>query len=497
MKQSLFLAVAFAAAFASCSNDDLVSGSKPGKTPISFNVQKQNITRGTQNLEDLNHYNFGVWAYKVQGKNTDLADAEVMNNYLVGYSDGSSIGYDKNGATTWASTAGTQDDHTAPWFYEHLGTSEYTYESDGGFYKKTDADYMSKNASQILRYWDLAYKNTNFYCYAPYNKNVTFEHASGNSTMTFGGANTIRDGYDKPLNTDYNHYDRSLSEYMYAGVQAVNANLQDVTVPFKHMGAQLFLRFYEDIKDYKVEIIDLNADHGTLASGFSNDYNTKGIQLAPAEKEGENYKKAEYYTTQGATVTFNESDASATYVAKWDGSTKTGTPLMFLIPTEVNSTNDTPANLAEYESHKIIPEKATDGNQTFSYSPTIYYPVAQPADSKTGFTIHVSYRIIAEDNKEVVTVHNATVFVPASGKLNESDTEETQIAAWQPNTKYTYTFKITKNTTGSTNPEGEIDPTNPTPSTTKALYPIVFDGATVEDYTEVKSNPVISENTDY
>ena len=56
------------------------------------------------------------------------------------------------------------------------------------------------------------------------------------------------------------------------------------------------------------------------------------------------------------------------------------------------------------------------------------------------------------------------------------------IAAWQSNTKYTYTFKITENSTGSTNPTNpNIDepdvPANPT------VYPIVFDGATIEDYT--------------
>ena len=128
--------------------------------------------------------------------------------------------------------------------------------------------------------------------------------------------------------------------------------------------------------------------------------------------------------------------------------------------------------------HQTIKEKATSGTQEYSTSPTIYYAVSQPTGSKTGFTFHVSYRIIADDNKEMITVHNATVFVPAK------DDSGNFIAAWQPNTKYTYTFKITKNSTGTTKPETPIDPTNPTTSTTKGLYPIVFDGATVEDYTE-------------
>ena len=119
-------------------------------------------------------------------------------------------------------------------------------------------------------------------------------------------------------------------------------------------------------------------------------------------------------------------------------------------------------------------------------SSTTYYPVPQKAGSKTGFTFHVSYTLKAKDNGETITVHDARVFVPAS---TTSGSTTTYIAAWQPNTIYTYTFKITTDATGSTNPNDPvIDITNPTVPPTKALYPIVFDGAEVLDYT-----PSISE----
>ncbi len=174
MKKGYFFAFAIAALLASCSSNDLVNESVAQKDakqiPIGFNVQKQNITRAT-NLETVKHYNFGVWAWKVEAvtKADGLSDAEVMNNYLVGWSDGvdntktdgSAKGYDKTNATTWASDAGTTADHTSPWFYEGLGTAEYTYTGTAGYYKKTDADYMSNNTNQYLRYWDLDYTNTN------------------------------------------------------------------------------------------------------------------------------------------------------------------------------------------------------------------------------------------------------------------------------------------------------------------------------------------------
>lgn len=516
-KGIMIIAAAAATILAGCSRNEVLNRNevkKTNETPIEFNVQKQNITKAT-NLEAVNHYNFGVWAWKVNGKN-GLADAEVMNNYLVGWSNGTDKGYDKTGVSTYATTAGTTSDHTSPWFYEKLGTAEYNYSGDAGFYKSTDTDYMSNNANQYLRYWDLAYTHTNFYCYAPYNKNVTFDYDKDNhtATMTFPATTSIRDGYEEPQNTTYAHFDRSLSEYMYAtSVQATNASLSDVTVSFKHMGAQLFIRFYEDIPGYKVEIIDLNADRGTSAS---TDYDKNGIQAAPAvaPESGTTYTKGSYYTTNGATLTF-EANAATTFTPDFTSATTVQTPLMFKIPQAGGSTDNAaycPSNLTAFAattgntaSHNVIKEKVTTGgDQAYSYSPTIYYPVAQPTSSKTGFTFHISYRIIAEDNGEVITIHNATVHVPYTGIATGTDTNLTGdptaglITVWQPNVKYTYTFKFIKNSTGTTNPDGDdIDPTDPTPSTFKSMYPIVFDAATIEDFSTNYSEYIVSEDTNY
>lgn len=499
MKKSCLLAFAIAGVLVGCSEDELVSENVSNLTreiPIEFSVQKENVTRAA-NLETVKHYNFGVWAWKVSGKNS-LADMEVMNHYLVGYSNGTDKGYNHEGATTWNANAGTVKDHVAPWFYEGLGTTQYK-DADYG-YKTTDTDYMSAKDNQYLRYWDLAYEYTNFYSYAPYNKNVTFEKKSDSSVMTFDNTKTIRDGYDEPQNHVYDHFDRSLSEYMYASNHENNASLSDVKVEFKHMGAQVFIRFYEDIENYKVEIIDLDADHGTLATGVSAGDGTKGIQLAPSVENSGSYSKGKYYTTQGATISFPESGAAATYTPSWTGSTQTETPLMFQIPSEGKSTaTDAPANLTEYNGlngtkHNIIAEKLTTGpDQKYSYSPTIYYAVAQPTTSETGFNFHISYHIIAEDNQEVITVHNATVFIPATEGSGEN---LKYLTVWQPNTKYTYTFKITKNSTGTTNPDTPIDPTDATPSGVKALYPIVFDNATIDEY-EVVEKEKQNENTNY
>jgi len=234
-------------------------------------------------------------------------------------------------------------------------------------------------------------------------------------------------------------------------------------------------------------------------------------QLPGAKKPGDiktpgAYDLGSYYTKQGATVTFDTS-VVPTFAADWSGDTPVSTPLMFLIPDEGKTTAAVaPANLTVFNGHNVIQEKVTDGTQKYSYSPTIYYPVSQPKENnKNGLTFHISYRVIAEDNKEVITVHNATVHVPYQGKMISEDkkwdeaekTDGQLITIWQSNVKYTYTFKFTRNSNGTTDPATEIDPTSPAVDDTKSLYPIVFDAATIEDWQTNYSEYIVSEGTNY
>jgi hypothetical protein len=459
MKKQVLFALA-TVVLASCSSDGLVNNSSSGggEAPIAFSVEKKNITRAGEtptlpSLESTGHYNFGVWAYKVKGSNIQL----VMKNYLVGYSDGNGIGYANKGASTWSNKEGvTTDhkDHKSPWFYENLGTEEYDNTDKTKGYVKTASEFMSANKNQYLRYWDLAYDNTNFYAYAPYrSENVSFDYDTKKITVK-AAAQTA--GYDDP----------SLQEFIYAGAQATNENQEDVKLEFKHLGAQVNLRFYESVRGYKVEIIDVTTD-GT------------GIQATPATKSGDTYTKADYYTTCGATIDYS-TITTPTATVNHTGATTTQENLKFTIPGTSNGLTNITAPVTGV-SYNVIPEDIDDpSNQTYAVSPTVYYPVAQPTGSEVGFTFHVSYKLIAEDNGEEITVKNARVYVPA---YVMNGTKKDYIAAWQPNTKYTYTFKITKNSTGTTNPDDTIKLNDPTVPADPNVYPIVFDGATIEDYT--------------
>lgn len=455
MKKSVLFAVA-TMALASCSSDGLVNNSSSGgsEAPIAFSVEKKNITRAAS-FESMGHYNFGVWAYKVKKDDTQLVSQKVMDNYLVGYSNGTNIGYDNSKVveSTWEASTDTVADHVSPWFYEYLGKGEYDYNGDAGFYKASQKEYMSVNDNQYLRYWDLAYTNTNFYAYAPYRSaGVTFDETNKKITVAHSAQTA---GYDDP----------SLQEFMYAGAQATNAELKDVKLQFKHLGAQVNLRFYESVRGYRVEIIDVI---GNDANG-----DPTGIQATPATKSGDTYTKADYYTTCGATIDYS-TIKTPTATVNHTGATTTQANLKFTIPGTSNGLTNIPAPVTG-KTYNVIPEAVTTGTQTYATSPTVYYPVAQPTGSEVGFTFHVSYKLIAEDNGEEITVKDARVYVPAK---SGSDF----IAAWQPNTRYTYTFKITESSTGSTSPTNP-DINTPDVPTTPQVYPIVFDGATIEDYT--------------
>lgn len=223
-----------------------------------------------------------------------------------------------------------------------------------------------------------------------------------------------------------------------------NSDHAKVPLQFKHLGAKVNINFYEDIPGYKVELLEVTND--------GND-----IQATPAKHEGTTYSAANYFTESEATIAYDENMVpTATVDVTGEGNSNTN--LVFELPDD-----------------KKVPAVVTNGTQNYLESPTTYYAVAQPTTSTTGFTFHVSFKLTAEDNNEVIIVRDARVFVPAN------DGNGKYIAAWQPNTKYIYTFKITKDTTGTT-AETTPDVNDPTVPATPALYPIIFDNITIVDY---------------
>lgn len=429
MKNYYYFSIA-ALVLAGCANDEIVdNGGKDNReVAMSFSVSQKNMTKA--GLEETGHYNFGVWAYK----NTDVTNA-IMANYLVGYMDGTNKkGYKMDGAVQT-----TLND--SYWAYEKLGTSQYTLATNepGDFYYTTsDNNYLSNKADQWLKYWDYSSANTEFFAYAPYVKSATAPVEFNNSTkvMTFPD-NTIIAGYDN----------LSLYEYMYAYTNVPKADYNnEVPLSFKRMTSKVNIKFWEDIDGYTVEIVDLKGNTSNSVTG---------VQATPATA-----------TTSGSTTTYvKSSDFHVKAKASVDFSS---TPASLTVTGTTNQT----ANL-EFK----IPEFAASAQRTIGTSsatatpsPTTYYGIPLGTSNNTGFTFHVSYLLTAEDTGETIYVNNATVHVPANN------------VQWKSNTHYTYIFKITKSSSGSTDEGATQDYNDPSPSTDDALFPIIFDNCVVEDW---------------
>ena len=448
MKKVLFLTVV-AVAMSACSNDvDLGlkdANKQSADNAIGFQVLNKNMSRAK--LEDAKHYNFGVWAYK----NTDQIN-NIMANYLVGYF-GTNKGYlyDSDKQTTYGGTTDNYTDALSLWSYEGLGTSQYVNTTNNNYYRSdaTDKFYLSNLDYQYLRYWDKTSANTEFCAYAPYIKSasdpVTFTKTDGNGgTMTFPGG-SIAAGYD----------DASKFEYLCAYANVIKDNYgKDVQLKFEHMNSKIRILFYEDVAGYDVRMLDLKGSAGV------------GVLAVPTKLESEStsYTYSEDLAkTAGATVkftntpsiTFNLPTTTTSYKLNGsneiDGSSINNKALVFKAPTAT-------ALQATKELAKSDAE---------SWSETVYYGI--PHNTSCGLTFRVSFELKSTSG-EIINVYDAGVHVDAAN------------CVWEAGKSYTYIFKITKNTNGTTDSSKDDPKVDPKPGD-KALFPIVFDGITINDWT--------------
>lgn len=450
MKKFIYLAVGVAL-MASCSSDFDLSeggGNAGGSDVIGFQMRTGNTSRATTGLQSAGHYNFGVFGYKKNDKVNP-----IMGNYLVGYLDAK--GYQPGTGSTVGDQPGVADG-TSYWMYEKMGYGQFngTY---AGETVNPNTPYASNNEGQYLRYWDKSADHTCFYAYAPYvntgatGKTVTYvdgtPKGSSHDTYVLTIPNgTIKHGFDDP----------STYEFMYASAKVLVGDYgHDVSLKFNRLNAKVNIKFWEDIEGYSVRLIDLTADYGVAAT--------------PSIKNGGGsygYQKGTIYTANGAKIQFND-NAEFQSLKQYAGET-TSDPLNFKTPTASligeNRVMATPSPSTYY----AIPKGSTAGvlaNDAVSYT-----DAGELHDSlaKTGLTFHVSYELISTTG-EKITVTDATVHVPKD------------YCNWEANKHYTYIFRITKNSNGST-ATTTPDPTDPEVPTVNALYPIVFDNCVVEDW---------------
>lgn len=459
MKKYLLLS-AVACTLAGCSNDfnpadvviDQNTNTDIKEAPIGFSASNSNMLRAT-GLEQ-SHYNFGVFAYK---------DTEptypIMEDYLVGYMDAAGKkGYklSESNQTTLGDVNSTENKKSY-WAYEKLGNAEYSLannQENEHYYTTGTSDkekfYLSNNTNQYLRYWDKSSRSTNFYAYAPYyhhdsETGVTFDNLNHKLTLPIGA---IQAGTD----------DATKYEAMYAAKNVTSTNYEtDVALEFKRLVSKIRIAFWEDIAGYGVTIEPLKTD-------------LRIVSAVPAKEESSTHKYGAMLETAGISINFTDANYETATIAINDytgtnypkeNDTK-GAYISFQIP-DGATTADTGH---ENPIHRIATTKASIGDN--DYSKTIYYGI--PKNGNVGLTFHVTFKLHSTTG-ETILVKDATVHVPGTD------------CQWDPNKQYTYFFKITKNTTGTTEdkPDGEIDPGS-SKVNGQALYPIVFDGCTVEEW---------------
>ena len=422
-----FILSAAALALASCSNDEFLgegTGQGPSSTSsvIAFGSETGNATRANFEhgaaAEKLNN-NFIVYGFKYYNteptSKTDVETATkqqtVFDLYNVNYTEG---------------TANTTESNTAGWEYVGL---------------------TSLNAKdQSIKYWD--YSADGYVFSAVSGTGVTPVKIENVANGTAASTPMAWDATDKTLtreNTETaDKYDKgwvvtipqggSLSDlYASERVEVAKAKYQDVvSLKFYNMGAKVRFAMYEIIPGYEVHIDKFyytNSGEKNSETNFAVDGNFTTLKT-----DGDSKLIVTYYNS--GTLENHPK------VTPLNGAVTIGTYGVFGTNIQATDAIGTNSTLATYDQN--------------DKSYTDILPM-----TGNGLTLKVDYTLTSTDgSNETIHVKGATAKVPA----NFTD--------WKANFAYTYLFKISDNTNGST---GKDDSDNDV----IGLYPITFDALVV------------------
>ena len=414
MKKYLIFA-ASALALASCSSDDFL-GENPGNvqnatTAINFGGEAGKITRGTKNEgtpAEMLDGQFKVYGVKRVGKATPT---HVFNDYKV-----------------WDVADGKTTTNTSGWEYvgakgaSKLGTGQITLDKD-----------------QTIKYWDYSAKDYLFVAGSPidaFKFNVGTDHYISSATVTGLAGHIEPNTTTTALNTD--------PIYIADPVKVVKDKYKDpVTFSFKRQQAMVRVGFYETIPGYTItgikfyaydndDKLNVKGDNIILTSSTPN-YFVGGSSITGTV----NYDWTQ--ETPSSTFSYNTSSGNYKQSKNWYAGKLSGVHATTSSETNIETLYGTDKDMAAATGYfTVLPTQETNA------SPIL---------------IKCDYELAAE-NGEVIKVTGATAAIPAA------------FSKWEANTRYTYLFKISDNTNGTT------DPTDP--NVPAGLFPITF-AAVVKD----------------
>ena len=416
MKKYIFLA-ASALTLASCSSDDFL-GDTPGSTPtsansaIKFDGNAGKISRATSNTatttEGKLDYQFKIYGVK---KTADNKYSEVFGNYRI----------------WWNTTLTTSN--TKSW--EYVGKKDNSITPNPGTTVNLEKD-------QTIKYWDYASDNYHFVAGSPIANFTYVTNDNGNiesaTVSGLGGHITANSGTTA---TTFNPV------YVAKPKVVAKANYQK-PVQFEFVRQQSMVRvgIYETIPGYEIKEINFYKQGENELVKEENNHN---IILTSATSE--------YFVggnSVNGTINYNWAGTTPSYTFQYTGNyEKSKNWYAGALENGVKATTSAPTTIQDLYG--------TDGDMDANNGYFIVMPTL--ASEASPILIKCDYTLKSTDgSNEEIHVKGATAAIPAA------------YSKWENNTRYTYLFKISENTNGTTGDSNDQ----------AGLYPITFDAAVTE-----------------
>lgn len=418
-----FIAAASALALASCSSDDFLGeiqgNEQNGATSaINFGGDTGKITRATSSgsaAADLLENNFVVVGFK--GNKTDAANNEVyaFDHYNVNFKDGSAFSTESN---------------RAGWEYVNQDMKVKGTEPAASL-------AQSGATQQTIKYWDHSCASYDFIAFSmgkgAASKYATPTHVdkanlkSAAYTLS-GNVNTLSECYISDMKT----------------VTEPNYNDVSVSMSFRHLASKVRMALFEIVPGYVISDVKFYDATSTTATA-----NPEGTLIGEFNNSG---TLTVFFPTTG-TDHATEKDYNKAHVS-FTKSTTAGEDgvLNFKKFGAVNYNNQAEGTISAGTTY------LSQNAATPSYCGAGYQNVLPSEGKPSAITLRIDYKLTSVDgSNETINVKGATATVPA------------QYTEWKSGYAYTYIFKISQDTNGSTG------------GTSTGLTAISFDAVVVDD----------------
>ena len=425
MKKNLLIAAIAITALASCTSNDYVGDQSPQTSSgtngaINFNLSTAAVTRatGADAATALGNQ------FIVYGEKSETADGAapvtdgstshqlVFKNYVVKYT----------GNSAYTTTSNTKD-------WEYVGLSQ-TYGTNVT---------PQAGETQTIKYWDYSASNYVFTAVSALEDEINSGYVKITKITGKTDGNKVYDkGYSVVLTANatvsklYFSDRQEIAQGTGTDRTATNAYGGNVTLTFRNTTSQIRVGMYETIPGYSVKIKkfyyvnDATPTFATMTTGVTSNFTANVPNLA---------------TGSAATLT----------VTYYNEGTRKNQPKISVSGSPANFITLTGSGLA---ADVTLATSASSPTYDNSGNFTTVFP--QEANDKS-LKLKVDYQLVNTTTGETINVNGATAEIPAN------------YLQWKPNFKYTYLFKISDNTNGSTG--GSV----------VGLYPITFDAVEVTD----------------